>query len=778
MHYRNRPAIYGLVILSAVLAALASKTRGDEHHHRSTPPPPPPEAPVSVSPVIERAKAYLYKVQQNGLWEPSTNLSPEADGGLTALATYALLAAGENPQDPRLAKAVAYLKTLQSPNVYVQGMRAQIWSYLPENFQRQKLVNENAQLIISQMKTAPASRGMWYYPKTDPIAYDHSISQYGVLGLWALQQDGAEIDSRIWEIMDQKWRADEDPDGGWAYKLHTSGDEGTDTISMACAGAASLFITTGYVHAMEARNCDGNLHDENIEHALHYITSNFNHVIDGSPREKILTYYSLYGIERVADASGLKYFGNVNWFGAGTKFLTAAQSRDGSWGNEADIFTHNLRNIPDTCFGLLFLVHGNAPVVVNKLSYTSAMPKQKDPSAWWNQRPRDMFNLTHWLGAQTESIVNWNVVSLTTPDAELHDAPVLYIASSVPPAFSDDEKDKLRRYIQDGGMILANADCGARNFTEAFEKAMEELLAPCRFRELPADHPIFTNQQFPARKWGNKPKLRGLSNGVRELVVLIPQQDFARAWQIPFQGNITAYGAGADIIEYACDRVGITEPRAPYHVEPDPNIKPTRTIHLARLEYDGNWQPEPGGWRRMASILHNDDKAELVIDPVELGQGKLSPDMDKVASLTGTEDPKLTPIQWKELKSYAERGGTLLIDAAGGSSTFANAMEVAFPSAFGAAAAQFNQPASEDDPIYPPKLGEVGIYRSYAKRVLGNLRAPELRVMKIDKRNAVIFSRLDLSNGIVGADVDGIVGYKPAIATAIVHHIILEAAGK
>ena len=49
----------------------------------------------------------------DGLWEYPPGLPREAQGGLTALATYALLASGESSQDPRLAKAISYLKQLE-----------------------------------------------------------------------------------------------------------------------------------------------------------------------------------------------------------------------------------------------------------------------------------------------------------------------------------------------------------------------------------------------------------------------------------------------------------------------------------------------------------------------------------------------------------------------------------------------------------------------------------------------------------------------------------------
>ena len=72
---------------------------------------------------MNRAKDYLYSVQQpSGLWE-YPGLPHQSEGGLTAIATYALLADGESSSSARLAKAIQYLMHLKSDNVYVLGVR-------------------------------------------------------------------------------------------------------------------------------------------------------------------------------------------------------------------------------------------------------------------------------------------------------------------------------------------------------------------------------------------------------------------------------------------------------------------------------------------------------------------------------------------------------------------------------------------------------------------------------------------------------------------------------
>src|SRR5690349_10443058 len=94
--------------------------------------------PEQVDQTIAKGKAFLYSQQTpEGTWEIDF-AKPEGDGkanrnrgGETALATYALLAAGESYQEPRLQKAIEFLKKVDMVGTYAIGLRAQVWLHLP-----------------------------------------------------------------------------------------------------------------------------------------------------------------------------------------------------------------------------------------------------------------------------------------------------------------------------------------------------------------------------------------------------------------------------------------------------------------------------------------------------------------------------------------------------------------------------------------------------------------------------------------------------------------------
>jgi hypothetical protein len=826
----NRRILFAVVTVVAILAHGTGRAWG--------------ASPAEVEKAIDRAKAFLYSQQRNALWEvaPDGELSATGKhrGGLTALVTYALVAAGENPQDPRLVKAISFLKTADMPSAYALGCRTQLWNLLPPSKETRKLAQADANRLIRQIKGKGDALGLFWYPDTPDDGYDLSVSQYGVLGLWACERAGAEIPGRAWEVMDQAWRRQQFADGGWAYR-RTSADRSEAGVSpsITAAGIATLFITHDAVRAKEYLGCAGNKEDDNIARGLAWMSKNFDQVFSGGVRGPGVVHYTLYGIERIGVASGYKYFGKTDWFEAGSNFLVRTQGGNGAWGGgRGDVFGNNIDNIPTTCFSLLFLARGRSPVVINKLRYE---PHSKITKASWNQRPRDCANLSTWMGRSLERNLNWQITNLNASVDELLDAPVLYIAGSQELAFTPEEEAKLRQFVEDGGLILGNADCNSRAFIASFTKLGQKIFPASEFRDLPDTHPLLTNEQYHRTSFKIKPGLQGLSNGSRELMILMTT-DPPRIWQTPYDGRLEPYALGADILLYSFDKKGLRNRNVTYTIRPDPKVVPTRSMKLARLSYPGNWDPEPGGWRRMSALLRNRDKIDLQVEPVALGEGKLcqpppeAPRIDPkelrqralkrvpqdqisaaiaagetqriealirdqsakieaeeaaraaatrgrnsayaVAHLTGTTKFGFSPAMVKELKDFVTGGGVLIVDCAGGSSEFAESVQGALEGALGAqVAAELRSPLPVENPLFKGLDGK-DLYRAYAKSRLGSTKSPRLRGAKVGGKMAIFYSPEDLSTGMVGQEVDGVVGYTPEVATELVERMLVGAAGK
>jgi hypothetical protein len=170
----------------------------------------------------------------------------------------------------------------------------------------------------------------------------------------------------------------------------------------------------------------------------------------------------------------------------------------------------------------------------------------------------------------------------------------------------------------------------------------------------------------------------------------------------------------------------------------------------------------------------NDNKVELKTEVVKLGSGKLK--NYKIAHLTGTTQYKLDDAQRKEIKAFIDAGGTLIIDAAGGNAQFAQSTEDELATIFGADAKTISEPLPSDSPVYRAAGAAPEIaWRNFSRATVGNLKGGRLRGLKIKDRIAVIYSPEDLSVGLVGQPIDGINGYEPKTASALMANALLFA---
>jgi hypothetical protein len=750
-----------------------------------------PLRPAQVERFIGDVVAALYTAQNaHGHWD-SKDADPNADdrnfAGTTSLCVYALLAAGESPQNPKLKPAINWLKKARISGTYIAGVRLNAWAYLSAAAIRDEARSDQQFLIRGQIppldpQTRQPCPAAGLYDYTDNPAFsrfDHSVSQYGVLGMWAADQMGLPAPQGYWRAVELAWLRDQHADGGWSY--NGSGKSGMSTVSMTAAGVATLFVAQDFVRGqLSGVPGKGNLPNEPIDRGLAWLGANFSPEQRGRAGPDDSLFYRLYAVERVGLASGLKDFGSHNWFEEGVQALAGEHYTDGKF----VLRGKDENNIRDLAFTLLFLARGHKPVLINKLKYPGD----------WNERPRDIANLVRQYSKYYETELLWQIVSLENDPRGFHEAAFLYMSGFGPLDLQPVHKARLKQYIEDGGMIVANADGQDPQFTASFKKLVEEMFPQYPLRPLPPEHLINS-----ANLRLTKPiAILGQSNGIRELCLLLSEQDPPRAWQVARpRENQDLFDVATNIIFYASDKDRLHTRGVSHIILPDASIVPTRRMTLARIQYNGNWDPEPGGWRRMAAILHNQNKVELEVTPVALSDGKLVG--RNFAHLTGTAGFTFTPEQLRELRSFIAAGGTLIVDAGGGSAQFADSAEQQLA---GIVTGGAMETLVRDDPLFADThpLPESSIalfgdapaeasspkpdqpldiaFRRFAKARRGGINRPQLMGVRVGKRWAIIYSPYDISAGLVGRNVDGVNGYTPASATEIVRRILANAGPK
>jgi hypothetical protein len=572
---------------------------------------------------------------------------------------------------------------------------------------------------------------------------DLSNAQYGALGAWALVDYGMEMPSVYWARTERFWRMMQNPDGGWPYDAFRRENGGVTTDSMGVAGIASIFVCQEFLDT-ELRLLPKP--DKNIDAGLAWLNKAY--------KPEATNMYYMYSVERVGLSSGLKFFGTTDWYKQGAAGVIGHQAANGSWQNNVD-----------TSYALLFLARGRNPVVFNKLQHNGP----------WNARPRDSAYVTRWMSKRLEKPINWQVVNLQVSPEEWLDAPILLITGSQDPKFSKEDVAKLRAFVHAGGMIFSTTDGAAAAFSDAMRKVAAEVVEKrYEMRPLPRNHDLFSKDM--GVDLPNPPTLMGMSNGVREVWIHSPQ-DIGAEWQMRrVATNKASFELGTALYYYASGMGSLRRKLQPLEVKGGEVSR--RTTAVARVEYSGNADPEPGAWARLAKIARRDFKTTVNVSTVKIPllDAKVTP----LAHLTGSNRVTFTEDDVKGLRNYADRGGLLFIDAAGGNAEFAGSCQELFSKMYPEAKLEL-LPAEHaiisGSIADGAKIGDVEFRKYGVMKLKRRVTTPELEAITVDGKIRILFSRWDICSGFLGTNTWGITGFAPSTAERLGRNILLYSAG-
>ncbi len=689
--------------------------------------------------------------------------------GKTSVALYALLKCGEDIHDNRIQKGLRFIMTHDTFGIYTIGLRCNTWvtaeKYETGKYMRH-LRHDAMRLIFSIHKDT----GGWNYSIWED-AYHNSPSQYGILGVWGYQMLGGEIPSNFWPLALKYWIKGQRSDGGWSYQPSFKGGDKKSwghqsSGSMSTAGLASMFVCMDALLAEKYIKCEGGDLPAPIVKGLKWFDKEFTNTMVGktSPCHGRNFSYYLYGVERVGRACGYKYFGKQDWYKLGTLALLQRQVKNGSWGGWSSMKELNEQrkkrkrlngNVSETGFSLLFLAKGRHPVMFNKLNFGGD----------WNNRPRDLSHLTRWMSRNYEQEFNWQNVNLHVPPHEWHDAPILYISGSGKPAFSEEDIKKLRTYVYQGGTIFSVAECNGKDFSDGIREIYKKAFPRYELVKAASENPLYS---IHADLKG-KPEVYLLSNGARPLVIHT-DEDLAKTWQVG--AHVTRkdhFLFGVNLTRYICGSYNDLLPRGKTYW-PFPAKGAGGGVTVSRVKYAGNYDPEPLALTALQRKLAADEKTSLQVNTIAME--KLGGCGSKVAMLTGTGAVSLAGPQKNGLKAFVESGGRLVVDAAGGSKDFYNAMHKTLRDIFGASSIKA---MSGGNPVFTRKKNPIKdvSYRPATRKRFGG-KAIKLEGITVKgRRGAVILSREDLTTGLLGAPSGVVDGYAPDSAYNIVRNIIM-----
>ncbi len=627
---------------------------------------------------INRGKEWLISQQQG-------DGSFHQNRGDSCLAFMTLAYMGMHPNRTVMSKALDYHMNLD-PDVdfdggagshnargYTLPIRLMGLSYVHNKLLGKKRDRLRRRMYedVERLRFGQATTGGWRYALEPNNDWDFSNSQFPILAFREANLVGIEVPPEPLFKARELYYAEQNQDGGYHYQ---TGDKSYG--SMTAAGLASLYIIQDLLEPGSGCPCRGGHSprttsetDRRIDRALQWLSENFqgaaNPQADGTPGSG-RTHYWLYCVERVGIAAGYKYFGRHDWYAEGADFLVRSQGGAGNWSGKHGTMV-------DTCFSLLFLYKGRAPVLFNKVRFDGL----------WNQHRRDINNLTRYIERIKEQPFHWQIMELQAPLEELHEAPILYITAESVPNWGEPEKQKLRAFTDTGGTVLFEASCGNSEVKRWFRDFARDLWPEWRMKPLGPEHGVYTDP-YPLKK---RPELLGINDGMRTSVIFAID-DISCPWHTKaYASRAYLFQWGINLLAYATDRAELKQMRAKLSEREDIGMGryggpvragPKTSLRVARVRHSGNWEVNAnyGGLRKLAEHVRNQVGVTVEVNepsgkPYTTG-GVAPADLSgyDAAYITGSEEFAFTSEEQAALKQYVDGGGFLLLEAAHGAPEF------------------------------------------------------------------------------------------------------------
>ncbi len=309
--------------------------------------------------------------------------------GAAVLAGYALFKSGDPIESPAVAAAIQeavdrsigtqYQIVDAYHHIYVAGVDAMLLADVDKD-----LYKRNLQTIADYIQAAQRADGSWSNGPTEPG--DVSMSQYGVLGLWAAQRAGCTVAPEKVDLAADFLMQRGNQDGGWGYRPGTTAGpgNGASTHNMTMAASGTLLVTRLMLHGprtvaaqpeveqkfgvlakveapdptvlakawpnYSAKYSAGAL-DSRVNTGLGWNEQRFEPVSSAAHN-----LYFYYCIERAASIGELERIAGLDWYTAYGDGLLTLQNEDGS-------FNTHTGQVVGTAFALLYYMKSTKQIM-------------------------------------------------------------------------------------------------------------------------------------------------------------------------------------------------------------------------------------------------------------------------------------------------------------------------------------------------------------------------------------------------------------------------------
>ena len=410
---------------------------------------------------VEKALAYLHANVEK----------KEPEAGVQALAAYAMVKCAVSKEDPFVAKAIAavaaraqggvYKPISAYDHIYGSGVDSMLLADVDADLYKPQL-----QAIANYVQSVQRADGSW--SDGPSAAGDMSMTQYGVLSLWACQRAGCDVDpaavDRAADYMMKKGNAD----GGWSYRPGTNAglEGGVTTPNMTVAGAGAVGVCRLLLHGMrnppkEEKKEEGlvfgalqkvdplegaekfgpvfrnfkPLHaagsiDARVDRAFGWNLSHTNRVSTG-----VHNLYYYYCLERAAAVGDLGKINGEDWFifyGDGLLSIQAADGHFDTWGGE----------IVGTSFALLYYMRSTDQIL--KKMYGLGLQLADRGNPFGDKKKKDPTELDRLI----EDISKMDIPDIDESSGEVADEIVRSVLAVDDPETLVGQADKLKSLMK------------------------------------------------------------------------------------------------------------------------------------------------------------------------------------------------------------------------------------------------------------------------------------------------------------------------------------------
>ncbi|MCK4574064.1 MAG: DUF4159 domain-containing protein, partial [candidate division Zixibacteria bacterium] len=341
---------------------------------------------------------------------------------------------------------------------------------------------------------------------------------------------------------------------------------------------------------------------------------------------------------------------------------------------------------------------------------------------------------------------------------------------------------KLREYSLRGGTLLFVPCHNSGAFLKSAKEGLEKLYTEQRkiagghysLETLPADHPLYSVHY----KIANGPKsamMWGVSDGTR-LLAVISGRDFPCAWhrRAEVSGRID-HMLGVNFFLYATGANSLRMRMRPVFFSKGREVR--HHAKIAWLKHNGNSQTQPYALKYLSEKLTAENRVAInVTAGAPIRADKLRG--YHLAWMTGSGEFSLTADELSALRDYLNSGGTLFVNAVGGSGPFnRSALDM-----LAKLLAGMNAVSGNVTPTSPLITGKCGDFRGPPIKSLprtqvwrkSQKQAPSpLRVFIRNKRAVVIYAPYGVHDTLDGHTAHGAFSYMPPAARDIAANIVL-----